>query len=188
MGIEYYMKWYFCFLSLPVTPAIVKILVEKVSKFLYLTFKSPICIYSPFTEIDLSGIHLCSFISHCISQWWMLWPQEGILHVAGFSCFGLFLPIQEELWDSTWPSETSSNAPPLWRFSIALMQDWLFLFYVNIVVDLQCSVKFCCTAKWPIHIHTHIHTHIYIHIHSFSHIILHHVPSQVTGYSSFLST
>ena len=34
---------------------------------------------------------------------------------------------------------------------------------------------FCCTANWP------SHTSI---LHPFAHIILHHVPSQVTGYSS----
>jgi len=57
------------------------------------------------------------------------------------------------------------------------------LFFLT--VDLQCSVDFCCTAKWYIYISPMVtHTHTYIYIHSFSHIILHHVPSQVTRYSS----
>ena len=42
-------------------------------------------------------------------------------------------------------------------------------------VDLKCSVNFCCTAKWYMYIYTHTH--------SFFHIIFHHVPSQVIGYS-----
>ena len=46
---------------------------------------------------------------------------------------------------------------------------FLMIFIFSIVVGLQCSVSFLCTV-----------THIYIH--SFSHIILHHVPSQVTSY------
>ena len=51
----------------------------------------------------------------------------------------------------------------------------LFFFKKNfIIVNLQYSVNFYCTLKWP----------IYIYIHSFSHIILHHVPSQVTRCSS----
>ena len=64
-------------------------------------------------------------------------------------------------------------------------------FIFSIIVDWQCSVHFCCTAKWPSHVcvytHTyiyiHTHTCIYTHIHPCSHIILHHVPSQMTGYT-----
>ena len=47
------------------------------------------------------------------------------------------------------------------------------------IVDLQCRVNFCCTAKWfsfiymYIHIYTHTHryiyTHIYIHIYKHTH-------------------
>ena len=55
-----------------------------------------------------------------------------------------------------------------------------FLNKFFIVVDLQCSVNFCRTAKWP--------SYTYICIHSFSHIILHHVPSQMTRYSSLCHT
>ena len=34
------------------------------------------------------------------------------------------------------------------------------------MVDLQCSVNFCCTAKWP----THIYVYIYIYTFFFSHL------------------
>ena len=54
----------------------------------------------------------------------------------------------------------------------------IFIFYI--IVDLQCSVNFYFTEKWP--------SQIYIYTHTFSHIILHHVPSQVTGYSSLCYT
>ena len=60
------------------------------------------------------------------------------------------------------------------------------IFILSIIVDLQHSVNFCFTAQRPSHTHTHTHTQIYIH--SLSHIILRHVPSQVTRYSSQGST
>ena len=46
-------------------------------------------------------------------------------------------------------------------------------------VDLQCSVNCCCTAKGPSHTHRP---------NAFSHILLHPVPSQVTGYSPLCDT
>ena len=55
-----------------------------------------------------------------------------------------------------------------------------FLFFP--LVDLQGSVNFYWTAKWP------SHTYIDIDIDSFSHIILLHVPSQVTRYSCLCYT
>ena len=48
------------------------------------------------------------------------------------------------------------------------------IFIFSIIVDFPCSVNFYCTARWPSHTH----------IPSFSHVALHHVPSQVTRYSS----
>ena len=45
----------------------------------------------------------------------------------------------------------------------------LMIFTFAIIVGLQCSVSFYCTAKWPSH--THIYIYLYI---LFSHIILHH--------------
>ena len=58
--------------------------------------------------------------------------------------------------------------------------DTLFfkIFIFSLIGDLQCSVNFCCIAKWP------SHTYKY----SFSHFILHHVQSQVTRYSSLCYT
>ena len=53
---------------------------------------------------------------------------------------------------------------------------FVFNFLNSSIVDLQCSVNFCCTAKWP--------SQTYINIYSFSHIIFHHVLSRVIGYSS----
>ena len=57
----------------------------------------------------------------------------------------------------------------------------LFSFFkkIFIIVDLQYSVNFCCTAKWPT---------LYVYTYPFSHIILHHVPSQVTRSSSLCYT
>ena len=60
------------------------------------------------------------------------------------------------------------------------------IFIFSIRVDIQGSVSFCYIAKWPSLSHTHTHTHT--HIFSCSHIILHHVPSQETGYSSLCCT
>ena len=48
------------------------------------------------------------------------------------------------------------------------------------IVDLQCCVNSCCTAKWLSYTHTHTHTHIYI----LYYIIFHCGLSQVTEYSS----
>ena len=45
-----------------------------------------------------------------------------------------------------------------------------------IIVDLQCSVNCCCTAKCP--------SSLSLATYSFSHIILHHVPSQMIRCSS----
>ena len=54
---------------------------------------------------------------------------------------------------------------------------WVFLKNYFIIVDLQCSVNFCCTESGT-----------YIYIHSFFHVILHHVPSQVIRYGSLCYT
>ena len=44
---------------------------------------------------------------------------------------------------------------------------------IFIIVDLQCSVNFCYTEKWPsLYTHTHTHTHTHSHTHSFSHIVM----------------
>ena len=43
------------------------------------------------------------------------------------------------------------------------------------IVDLQCCVHFCSTAKWA--------SHAYINTHCFSHIVFHHVLLQEIEYS-----
>ena len=55
---------------------------------------------------------------------------------------------------------------------------YIYLFKENFIVNLHCSLSFCCIATWP------CHTHIY----NLSYIIFHHVPSQVFGYSPLCST
>ena len=61
--------------------------------------------------------------------------------------------------------------------------DFFIYLHIFIMVELQCSVNFCCTEKWPgyTHTHAHIYTYIYIYTHTrfFSHIILYPDPSQV---------
>ena len=47
---------------------------------------------------------------------------------------------------------------------------YFMIFIFSVIVDLQCSVNFYCTAKGP--------SHAYIYL-SFSPIIRHHVPLQV---------
>ena len=59
---------------------------------------------------------------------------------------------------------------------LTIFFNFLKIFIFSIMVDLQCSVNFCCTEKWPSHTHTHTQM-------SFYHIILHRIPSQVTSYS-----
>ena len=58
---------------------------------------------------------------------------------------------------------------------------YFMIFIFSIIVDLQCSVNFCCKVTQS---HTYIYIYIYIYMHSFSHIILHCVLSQVTRYRS----
>ena len=54
------------------------------------------------------------------------------------------------------------------------------IFIFSIIVGLQCSVNFLLYSK--------VTQYVYIHTYSFSHIILHHVPLQVTRYSSLCYT
>ena len=67
--------------------------------------------------------------------------------------------------------------------SFVTCNTFLFLYFKNftfsIVGDLQCSVNFCCTAKWP--------SHNYIYTFFFSYYP-HHVSSQVTRYTSLCYT
>ena len=56
----------------------------------------------------------------------------------------------------------------------------IFLKKFLFIVDLQCSINFCCTAKLPSHTHTHTY--------SFSHIVFYHILSQVIGCSSLCYT
>ena len=46
------------------------------------------------------------------------------------------------------------------------------------IIDFQCCVNFCCTAKWFSHTHTRTHTHIYIYIlflYTLFHIVYHRI-------------
>ena len=56
---------------------------------------------------------------------------------------------------------------------------YFLIFIFSIIVNLQYSVNFYYTAKWP----SHTYICMYMHIYSFSHIIFHHVPSQAIRYS-----
>ena len=68
---------------------------------------------------------------------------------------------------SSWILVTFVTAEPWWE----LEEYFYFLKNIFIRVDLQCSINFYCTAKWP--------SYTYIYMHSFSHIIFHYVPSQM---------
>ena len=46
------------------------------------------------------------------------------------------------------------------------------------------SYIYGCVCNVRTHTHTHTHTYTHTHTHAFSLIVLHHIPSQVTGYSS----
>ena len=70
-------------------------------------------------------------------------------------------------WICFWMQLLTKKPPCPWAHAI-------HFFKIFIIVDLQRSVNFCCTAKWPSYTYTHIF---------FPHIILHHAPSQVTGQS-----
>jgi len=68
-------------------------------------------------------------------------------------------------------------------FNLFLFYDVYFFHIVGLLVFHQFLLYSKVTQSY-IYIHTHTHKHT----HSFSYIILHHVPSQVTGYSSLCYT
>ena len=72
------------------------------------------------------------------------------------------------LWQVTFHSIYSDQFP----LSSTVPSPLSLFFLIFIRVDLQFSVNFCCTVKWPRYTY-----------YSFSHIILCHVPSQVIRYS-----
>ena len=65
------------------------------------------------------------------------------------------------------------------------------LFYWTIV-DLQCCVHLCCTAKWLRYTYTYVYIYVYTHTHTHTHthtrvlfsILFHYGLSQKMGYSS----
>ena len=75
----------------------------------------------------------------------------------------------------------------LLSYSLVLAVD-IFFKKCFIIVDLQCSVNFCCTAQEPSYAYINTHTHTHKYTHSFSHIILHRVPSQEIRCSSLCCT
>ena len=60
-------------------------------------------------------------------------------------------------------SQLLLNLPIKFRTSPYIFLIFWRFFIFSIIVDLQCSVNFCSTAKWPSHTHTHTHTHAHIH-------------------------
>ena len=50
---------------------------------------------------------------------------------------------------------------------LVIFSNYFNIFCFPIIIDLQCSVNFCCTAKWQSYIY--IYTYIYINVYSFSH-------------------
>ena len=78
---------------------------------------------------------------------------------------GLAMVLQKIV---TWSFWSSFLCPPSWLTFLAERNLFLFLKIFFIIVDLQCSVNFFYTAKWPSHIYVHVyaytHTHTHIHI------------------------
>ena len=46
-------------------------------------------------------------------------------------------------------------------------------FLIFIIVNLQCSINFCCTAKLPSYIYIYIYIYIYTHIYIYTYIDMH---------------
>ena len=95
---------------------------------------------------------------------------------------------QLQLKYRTFPSLQKVSWCPLWqpRSTFFFGELEFFILLKNLLRSLffyyswfTCSFNFCCTSKWPSH--TYVRT-------SFSDIIVHHVPSQVTRYSSLCYT
>ena len=81
--------------------------------------------------------------------------------------FMIILNICSQILWQSFLRKTELNFTSL-NMECALYIVTLFLNFVFIIVDLQCYINFCCTAKWPSHIS------IYMLFFTLSSIVFHH--------------
>ena len=146
-----------------------------------------------YNVVPISDVPSHTYFFHIISH--HVLSQEigynSLCYTAGPHCLSILNASLTPSINPKLPVHPTPSPFPLAKTSLLSMSVSLFLlilcqilasFRKFFIVDLQCSVNFCCTTKWP------SYTPPPTYIHSFSHIILHHVPSQVIRCSSLCYT
>ena len=141
---------------------------EKKKKF----FNSDIHLLGPISPQYISNFVICKFLFLIRSKKEKY--REENSHLLFFSTGRMGL----ELWGLFWTAYSCCWALSFIYFFIPvpfifyfILFFKIFLFFFFAIVDLQCSVNFCCTAKWPSH--THTHTYIYTLFLTLSSIMFH---------------
>ena len=83
------------------------------------------------------------------------WPQ-GSLRILTYKLMKI-VPCCCEMKVNSCTREEMANSFTEWGLIFA----YFFLFKFFIIVNLPCSVSFCCSAKWPSYTYTFFFSHLY---------------------------